>query len=477
MRPGERFVRRAGAVVAALSVAGATWECASSPQTLPAAPQLLIYIDTDAVLPNSVPGRQGPLVAPPLFDTLVIEGVHDGKTCRPCRRDLAVFEESFASGSVSFGVLAPVTAGDSIRVRLFPSAFATADAQLSQATVDVTAELPPLPSQGTSELTLFLATDDVGTPRRGTLMSGRPSPSKVGTWAPAKRVDCPAPAASGEVCAPGGAFWMGNPLVSHIGIEDGDRLRLVSLAPFYVDAKEVTAAEYRPALGALGVSAYGTGQLGCDTNDYCTLLPGAGPTDDYPMNCVDPTKAAGFCRMKGKELVTEAQYEYLASGLGQGSLYVWGDDVPTCPDAVLARSGAGGFFGFPYDCLGEVPTGIACSGRIAGGLTVGGPSVGGSGKRDALTIALPSSTGTVYDLVGNVGELARDDWSLLTGPCWSRSGVYADPVCVTDAGAGAVRGGDWTAEPVGARAAVRDVLYDGTYSPQIGFRCARAAVQ
>jgi len=466
----RRIIVRAGAL---LALASST--ACSTTTTTPGAPQLLIYVDTDATVPSSVAGPRTPLDAPALFDTLVIEGIRDGKACSSCRRDLAVVKERFEANLVSFGVLAPVTRGDSIRARLFLSVYAPSNDPLPEAAIDVTAELPPLPADGTTELTLFLSTIAVGAPSHATLRQGRPSPSKVGTWAPAKRVDCPGPPARGEVCVPGGAFWMGNPLVAHLGVQDGDHLRLVGLSPFYVDSTEVTARDYRPLAAKLGVAASGTGMIACNLDDYCTLLPTAGPDDAYPMNCVDTNKATGYCRDQGKELLTEAQFEYLASGLGAGYSYVWGEDTPACGDAILARAGIGAFLGFPSSCLGESPIGVACDGRIAGGITVGGPAIGASAARDALTIALPSGAGKIYDLVGNVGEITRDDWSPLSGPCWARAGVYLDPMCQADSGASAVRGGDWTVEPVGARAAVRDILVAGTYSPQIGFRCARPA--
>jgi formylglycine-generating enzyme len=467
-------MRRVAELAVAVAVVTTSAACSTS-STAPGLPQLLIYIDTDAIVPSSAAAPMTALDAPPLFDSIRIEGIHDGQVCGSCKRDFGVVQQTFQADRVSLGVVAPLTPGDSLRVRLYPSAYVSGNDPIPAATIDVTVDLPPLPEEGTSERTLFLPTESVGTPTHTTLMPGRPSPSKVGTWAPARRVDCPAPAPDGEVCVPGGAFWMGNPLVAHVGVRDGDLLRLVALSPFYVDSKEVTAGEYRPFISKLGVAAYGTGEVACDFYDYCSLLMTSGPDDAYPMNCVDPAKAAGYCQAQGKELLTEAQFEYVASGLGEGYSFVWGDDTPQCGDAVLARGGIGAFFGYPDDCLTVSPKGTACDGRIAGGISVGGPALGGSGALDELTITLPSGSGSIYDLIGNVGEIARDDWNTLTDPCWAKPGVYMDPLCQADSGASAVRGGDWTVEPIAARAAARDILVTGTNSPQIGFRCARAA--
>jgi sulfatase modifying factor 1 len=445
---------------------------ACGPTNLPAAPQLLIYIDTDAIVPRNQLAPVSDMDALPLFDTILIDGIHDGAVCATCTHEFSIFEQAFQNNGVSFGVVAPLVAGDSVRVRLFLSSYATSGEPPPEATIDVTAVLPALPPDGTLEQTLFLPTDAVGNPTTGSLTPGA-SPSRVGTWAGAKRVDCSAPPHPGEVCVPGGAYWMGNPLVAHLGDDDGDHLRLVVLSPFYMDSTEVTVSAYRALADTIGLGEEWSGQIGCDPEDYCTFTASKGDYDQFPMNCVNWEQGSTYCQMIGKELPTEAQYEYAASGLASHT-FVWGEDAPTCSDAILERGGLGYFVGYDGECRADNPTDKSCQGAPKGGLPIGGPEAVKSGAIDWLTIRLPSSTGTVYDLVGNVSELSRDSWNLLTSPCWSRPGVYTDPVCTTTSGSYSTRGGDWTALGADSRAAVRHMIMTPTdFSAQLGFRCVR----
>jgi sulfatase modifying factor 1 len=447
---------------------------ACGPSNTPATPQLLIYLDTDAIVPSNQIAAASDMVAPPLFDTIRIDGIHDGSVCATCTHEFAVVNETFAAQGVSFGVLPPLAAGDSVRVRLFLSTYASNDEPLPEATIDVTAVLPALPAEGVLAETLLLPTDSVGSPTTGTLTAGPPSPSRGGRGRGATRVVWGGPPHPGEVCVPGGAYWMGNPLVAHLGVDDGDHLRLVALSPFYMDATEVTVAAYRTLANTIGLGSEWSGQVACDEADYCTFTPDTGPYDQYPMNCVGWEQATTYCQMLGKELPTEAQFEYVASGLDSHT-FVWGEDPPDCTDAVFGRAGLGAFRGYDNECLTTNPKNLDCMNAPAGGLPLGGPAVVETGTLDKLTISVPSSTGTIYDLVGNVSELSQDTWNELTEPCWSRPGVYANPVCTTGMEGYSFRGGDWTDLGFDARAAVRNLVMTATdFSPQLGFRCVRA---
>jgi sulfatase modifying factor 1 len=296
-------------------------------------------------------------------------------------------------------------------------------------------------------------------------------PSLVGAWPGGQRVDCSAPAQPGEVCVPGGAFWMGNPAVSHVGLQDGDRLRLVVLSPFYIDATEATVAAYRTS--GLKVGAEWSGTKGCSASDYCTYTRDPGTNEALPISCITEQNGLDYCHMLGKDLPTEAQYEYVAGGLASHA-FVWGRDPPGCADAVIARSGAGFYAGYAGDCILSPPADTTCSGAAAGGLTVGGPQAPGAGGRDQITVTLPSGKGTVYDLDGNMREETRDSWNLLTDPCWSQPGIYADPVCTAAASSSSIRGGAWTTTGAEARAATRNSLPVNDYSADLGVRCVRS---
>ncbi len=332
-------------------------------------------------------------------------------------------------------------------------------------------------SQGVVERTVYLPTEDVGAPVGLTspvaTLPGRPVRSHVGTWPGAVRRNCTHAPGPGEVCVPGGAYWMGNVAAAGFGFNSGDRSRLVVLSPFYVDETEVTVATLRKYKG--GVGEFWPGVQACNTADYCTVTAEPGPYEDLPATCLDWTQARAICTVQGKDLLSEAQFEYLAGGLA-GQPYVWGTDVPQCGDLVFERGGYGAYSGYPHDCVHVVTTTPLCDGGevYVGGLGLGGPLPPRSATRDRLTIALPGWTGTVFDIAGNVAELTLDKWNIETDPCWSRPGIYSNPVCDDPSTTLRTnRGGDCAADPLEALAAYRDRSGVNENSAEVGFRCAR----
>jgi formylglycine-generating enzyme required for sulfatase activity len=449
------------------------------PQTA-LAPQLLLYLDTDAPLPSgSGHPSAGALDVVPLFDRVRFDATPnvDAGAC-DCSREFDVTNELVATGAVSFGVLPPLAGHGTLRVRLF-RASATVDGEPDPgSTIDVTFALPAPSSEGVVERTLYLPTEEVGTPvgtdSPVTTLPGRPDPSHVGTWAGAVRKNCATAPLQDEVCVPGGAYWMGNVAAAGQGPNSGDSSRLVVLSPFYVDATEMTVATFRSFKGVAG--EVWAGREACNTQDYCTVTSAPGPNEDLPATCLDWTHARAICQSQGKDLLSEAQYEYLASGLA-GQPYVWGTDVPECGDMVFERGGYGAYAGYPDNCV-HAPGGTPyCDGGIiVGGLGLGGPLPPRNGSRDRLTIALPGWTGTVFDIEGNVAEFTLDAWNLETDPCWSRHGVYTNPVCEdSSTNERTNRGGDWSSDPADSLAAFRDWNVANESSAQIGFRCARAS--
>jgi formylglycine-generating enzyme required for sulfatase activity len=450
----------------------------SSPQTLPPLGQLVLYLDTDAPLPSGAAGVASALTPAPLFDRVRFDATPTGEAVDAagcdCSRQFDVTEERVRKGEVSFGVLGSLAGHGTIRVRMFRGGATVQGEPDPRSTIDMTFALPSVPAEGIVSRTLFLPTENVGTPLGTTTpletSPGPPDPYHVGTWPGAQRKNCPAAPHAGEVCVPGGAFWMGNVAAAN-GPGSGNVSRLIVMSPYYIDATETTVAAYRAAGGQDQAPWPGTD--GCDLIDYCTYSSAPGKYDDLPINCIDWAEARMVCQSQGKDLPSEVQFEYVASELA-GNDFVWGFDLPQCGDAVFERGGYGYYFSFPSDCVS--PNGdTECCGSPLGGLGLGGPLPPNSSMRDMLTIALPGWTGTIYDLAGNLGEYARDQWDLETGPCWSKPGIYTDPVCMDpDSSQVVVRGGDWTAGPEGLLAAQRTPSILNAAGPQIGFRCVRA---
>jgi len=453
-----RGMARAGlAVVAACS--GAPAQAGPS--------ELLLYVDTDAPMPEYA---AAPDAAPALFDRVRIDVA--GPAGAVGSDDLELFADSLRAGA-SVGLGLPVGAGGYVaRVRLYRAAFATADGDPDpRTTVDVTVALPPVQANLITAITAMLPTDDVGAPSGSAAApvppeDGAPSPSQVGTWPLAQRVPCSGAPLDDEVCIPGGAYWMGNPQATSVLTgNEGTSVRLVVLSPFFLKKTETTVGEYR-ASGLGSVSVWTGSMAGTMDDDWCTYTTasrpcdGSGPCGAFPLNCILPSVARAFCQKRGGDLPTEAQYEYAAGAL-QGRAFVWGEDQPTCPDAVYAQGGNGIVAAATSAC--PSPT------------THGGPRPPGAGGRDTLSIG----GGEVLDLAGNLGEWVRDTWNRQTESCWAPPGIYKDPVCTKpstlDVGGWLPwRGGEWlTLEPL--YAASRAISTPNVGSIQVGFRCVRDA--
>jgi formylglycine-generating enzyme required for sulfatase activity len=455
------------ALAAAIAIALAS--CTDTERVVGPPGSIALYLDTDAPLPPA--GGLAVLASDPqpLFDRVAIEVFAPGSRvpCAGCVNTFALDADLLRQRAASI-VIAPLpgTAGYRARVRLFLAANTTADGEPDpRATVDVTVALPSVGADGRTDVTVTLLTDAVGVPA-GTLDApvdaapGRPATSRVGTWPDAARVDCADPPREGEVCVPGGAFWMGTERDIFTAIPSHDALgpRLVVLAPFYLDATEMTVARYR---AAKGVALEWSGETSGDTlTDFCTTTKTPGPNEDRPANCMNWASARSACAAFGEVLPTEAQLEYVASGLGRHR-FVWGDDQPACGDAVFGRTGYGKFSADSAPCKPPV--------------SPGGPAPVGGGALDRLTLP----TGTIVDIAGNVGEFARDDWNRHDEPCWAGAGVYRDPLCIgksaADGATHSERGGDWLVTGGQLTRTARTGNAPAILSPEIGFRCGRPA--
>ena len=421
--------------------------------------QILLYVDTDAPLPDGPPGTP-----PALFDRLRVTLLPPGQStpCNGCSQDFDLTTPLLAGLGASVGLAPPVgQAGWMAHVQMFPTEFTSATGDPDpETTVDVTVALPTVTPMGVQVLTVTLGTAQVGQPvsaATARTTEGEPVASLVGTWGPAQRVGCTNAPRAGEVCVPGGASWVGTTQTANPPLPNTARLppRIVVLSPFFLDALEVTVASFRQGGGQGALAATGTSGK-TSILDWCTFSPSPGATDQAPVNCLTWAQARAYCQARGADLETEAQWEYVAGAL-QGSRFIWGSDLPDCDAGVWGRSGYGVFAAETHACPsappGSAPAALDASPRA----------------RDMLQL----DGGTIYDIAGNVIEWTLDTWELPDGGCWGTARLYQDPVCgpEEDAAIHPARGGAWLSNGNELPAVQR---YQGTVPDETkGLRCAR----
>jgi formylglycine-generating enzyme required for sulfatase activity len=201
--------------------------------------------------------------------------------------------------------------------------------------------------------------------------------------------------------------------------DDDERPRFeATLAPFDLDATEVTVEAYAACVRAKRCTLPGVGH-GCNWG-----RPGAAR---HPINCVDWGQASAFCAAVGKRLPTEREWEFAARG-AERRRFPWGSADPAARGCWNGRRG----WGDPRRSTCEV-------GRFDEGATPEG----------------------VYDLAGNVWE-------------WTASAYCDYPREQCAESRRVFRGGGWREEAgVMLRAALRSGDDEDERNDHLGFRCAR----
>jgi formylglycine-generating enzyme required for sulfatase activity len=240
---------------------------------------------------------------------------------------------------------------------------------------------------------------------------------------------------------------MGTPRLGAVLGLEGTRQRIVSLRPFFLGRTEVTVGDFRAA--PTGARPWTRSKPHCMFEETPDAF-----YDRMPMNCVNWHEARAYCIAVGRDLPTEAQFEYVAGGL-RGYLFPWGDQPPTCRDAVYGRAG-------------PIPAAADDGVKECYGLGEG-PQLPGSGALDRVRV----NGGEVLDLVGNLSEWVRDRYEPDDRNCWS-PGVLFDPLCEPGPiDRRAYKGGEWTSGRLGMTAALRNGTAPTARSNGYGFRCAR----
>ncbi len=441
--------------------------------------QFVLHVDTDAPVPPDPAAPADPLRPHWLFDRLRVEVLRDGAPIydSAAQRDFGLDERLFTDGAVSFGLAPPVGDGTlSVRVRMFRGDRLLAGEPHPRSTLDTTVRLPPLDAAGRRELTVRLHVDDVGLalgqPDPLDPEEGLPGPSQVGSWPGAQVIPCSDSAGDDEVCVPGGAFWLGDPLITGLMPSiDVDDERLVVLSPYYLDLHEATVAEFRAALPAmLRILADPTPFSWMPVPDFqnfrtwCTWTTGSSaddPTDQHAklaVNCITWDIAGVYCLVHEKQLPSNSQLEFAASGFGAENAYPWGTDEPTCADAVWGMGGVG-YLSFQSSGCRQPEV-------------VGGPTAPGTGRRDRVAVGGRE----LLDLGGNLAEWTADWSSPQDGAYWQRDGVRTDPVAdvmTDDPPTRVLHGGSWYQHPLNVRAAFRDGGVPNLAYSASGVRCAR----
>jgi len=426
-------------------------------EMLPPLGQAIVFLDTDAPLAFA-PGSRLALDEPaPLFDALMVDvlGRDGAAACGTCARSFAIDREMLREHRISFAIVPDGAQAVRVRMRMFRRERLADGEPPPDSTVDLTFEVPPLPAEGIRELTAFLPVARLAKRSLEPERMNEGAPPARDTLGAAEARGCRnAPIVPGMVCVPGGAFWEGNALAG-IGADGADlRERVKLVKPFYLDATEVDVATYR----ASGHATPAAPRRSTGIRGDCTYSEAPGANERLPVTCVDWQAAASFCEARGGRLPTSAELEMAGGGL-RSSPYVWGNDRPSCDDAVFSRTLA----------LAGEP---ALPGVLAACLGAGvGAAPAGSGARDRLV--LPG--GTIVDLAGNVSEWTLDRPDADAAARCSAPGLVASGPCsaatVSPATPAIVYGGDFYFPQT--KAIFHRSAPVAATPRHTGFRCAR----
>jgi formylglycine-generating enzyme required for sulfatase activity len=325
-------------------------------------------------------------------------------------------------------------------------------------------------------------TDGVRVPVAETPFDGDavPQTSLQGTFPPADPCDAATNKDGTAVCVPGGIFRFGAELLAPgVGAAAPTPERIAVMSRFYLDRNEVTVGDVRVALtnglaidsSALGVNDEWLWVAPQNSNfdpfeHLCTYSTHPLGREDYPINCISWAGARAYCRARGGDLPTEAQWEYAmtAAGKPRKTSYPWGEDPAECDRAVFGRADLSGTI------LG--PVGVCTQ-------------MGAKPFPHSVTTAPGDVTPLgILNLAGSMQEWMKDSWLAYDDPCWSAQSLR-DPSCWEEnAKYRSIRGASWVDDGInpgalrgGLAASVGTVVVPISDEERVwtGFRCAYEA--
>ncbi len=215
-------------------------------------------------------------------------------------------------------------------------------------------------------------------------------------------------------------FWFGDETPKHT----------VKLDSFYIDAYEVTNAQFKKFVKATGYKAEGNWEK------YATP-----ERMNHPVVNVTWNDAKAYAKWAGKRLPTEAEWEYAAKGGTNFKWFYWGNSPE--PDKANYRSEGESFWDGVWRLLGL---------REIGTKPVGSYQPNGYG---------------LYDMIGNVSEWCETSYAPYTGN--NGNGEKFSK------GYRVVRGGNWeSSNPVFIRITNRNGFAPSSFNYHRGFRCAKS---
>lgn len=250
----------------------------------------------------------------------------------------------------------------------------------------------------------------------------------------------------GMVLVPDGMFIMGLTAEDPLSLQNAGR-KHVTVNAFYIDAHEVTNADYREFLSEMPreqrdlylpdstIWAEVRSQESWATYFRSPLF------EDYPVIGVTWEQARDFCEAQNKRLPTEAEWEYAARARHLGRIFPWdGFDTRTPDGEFLANYNP------------------ARGGYAADGYAFTSP-----------VDAFPPNDWDIYGMTGNVAEWVRDAYTPSYEDLSDFNPFHQDE----EEPRRVVRGGSWTSTAFYIGVAARDTQHMSEPSATVGFRCVR----